>query len=126
MAQPESPPAFQKAGALNGSDVAATYWAEMSEEGMLQQRSDKRNSLMFFQHHTGEIRWTQYKSPDRWHGGISDQVVATDAKSGTPLYVIVNRPSSNRFKVHVFCKCLHFVSNVFRSLIAQTSAQTTF
>lgn len=40
---------------------------------------------LFFQHSSGDIRFMQSTGPGMWVGGTADQIVATDARKGTPI-----------------------------------------
>ena len=43
---------------------------------------------MYFQHWTGQIRWMQLGSDGKWTGGDTSSVVATNAKSNTPISAV--------------------------------------
>ena len=43
---------------------------------------------MYFQHHTGQIRSAQLGSDGSWKGGDVTEVVAADAKNGTPIAAV--------------------------------------
>lgn len=43
---------------------------------------------MYFQHHTGQIRSAQLGSDGRWKGGDETEIVAVDAKNGTPIAAV--------------------------------------
>ena len=43
---------------------------------------------MYFQHHSGQIRQAQLGSDGNWKGGDVTQVVAADAKNGTPIAAV--------------------------------------
>ena len=43
---------------------------------------------MYFQHHTGQIRSAQLGSDGTWKGGDITEVVAIDAKNGTPIAAV--------------------------------------
>ena len=64
------------------------------------------NLVLFFQHHTGEIRWMIRMWPDLWRGGSVNEVVATDAKDRTPISVRGSLGSDGTHEWHVFCKSL--------------------
>ncbi|TKA81928.1 hypothetical protein B0A55_01921 [Friedmanniomyces simplex] len=44
--------------------------------------------VMYFQHHSGEIRWQQLSSQGAWLGGDVSEIVAVDAKNSTPLSAV--------------------------------------
>ena len=90
---------YTTTGAFNGSGIALatnSFTNEIFEgtEGVL---------VMYFQHHTGEIRWTQLSNDGSWNGGSASEVVATDAKNSTPLST-VSYISNDVTTWHVFCK----------------------
>lgn len=67
-------------GAFNGSGIAlASQSFDANDQGSL---------VMYFQHWTGQIRWQQLSSTGDWIGGSSSQIVATDAKNGTPISAV--------------------------------------
>lgn len=43
---------------------------------------------MYFQHHTGQIRSAQLASDGSWKGGDATEIVAVDAKNGTPIAAV--------------------------------------
>ena len=43
---------------------------------------------MYFQHHTGQIRSAQLASDGSWRGGDATEIVAVDAKNGTPIAAV--------------------------------------
>lgn len=44
--------------------------------------------VMYFQHHTGQLRSAQLESDGTWQGGDITDVVANDAKNGTPIAAV--------------------------------------
>ena len=96
-------PVLSTRGAFNGSDCSATHKARLSEGGSLETEDDNSNSLVFYQHYTGEIRWMQHLAPETWYGGTADQVIATDAKNGTSMDMISSVDSL--LELHVYCAC---------------------
>lgn len=43
---------------------------------------------MYFQHHSGQIRSAQLGSDGNWKGGDATEIVAVDAKNGTPIAAV--------------------------------------
>ncbi|KAF2429622.1 hypothetical protein EJ08DRAFT_670910 [Tothia fuscella] len=43
--------------------------------------------VLYFQHYTGTIRWKQLRDSD-WVGGTQSEIVAYDAKNGTPISAV--------------------------------------
>lgn len=43
---------------------------------------------MYFQHHSGQLRQAQLATDGSWQGGDITQVVAIDAKNGTPIAAV--------------------------------------
>ena len=67
-------------GAYNGSGVAL---ASQSFDG-----SSYGSIVLYFQHHTGQIRSALLSSDGQWKGGDATSVVAVDAKNGTPIAAV--------------------------------------
>lgn len=44
--------------------------------------------VMYFQHHSGQIRWQRLDSSGDWVGGTDSEVAAYDAKNGTPISAV--------------------------------------
>lgn len=74
-----NPAYYSRKGAFNGSGIAL---ASQSFEG-----SEHGSMVMYFQHHTGTIRWQQLVGGS-WLGGSQSEVVAYDAKNATPLSAV--------------------------------------
>ena len=76
------------------------------------------NLIFFFQHHSGEIRWMQRVWPDSWRGGSVGEVVAVDAKNGTPISTLAMNPAGVQY-THVFCKpCRRNASTLHANALA--------
>jgi hypothetical protein len=43
--------------------------------------------VLYYQHHTGTIRW-KYMEDENWLGGTNTEIVAHDAKNGTPISAV--------------------------------------
>ena len=56
---------------------------------------------MYFQHHSGEIRWKQLSSSGDWVGGDFSTVIAVDAKNSTPLSAVAYA-LNNQSTWHIF------------------------
>ncbi|KAL8728501.1 MAG: hypothetical protein Q9181_005320 [Wetmoreana brouardii] len=67
-------------GAFNGSGIALASQSFAS--------GGYGSIVMYFQHHTGQIRSTQLSSDGTWHGGDATEIVAVDAKNGTPIAAV--------------------------------------
>ena len=67
-------------GAFNGSGIALA--SESFASG------GHGEIVMYFQHHTGQLRSAQLESDGTWQGGDITDVVASDAKSGTPIAAV--------------------------------------
>ena len=59
--------------------------------------------VMYFQHHTGDIRYVQLSEEGEWLGGSSSEVVAVDAKNNTPLSAVAYSVAGVNYW-HIFCK----------------------
>jgi hypothetical protein len=74
------PAYYSEEGAFNGSGLAlASQSFGSGEYGEL---------VLYFQHHSGSIRWQRLTPDDGWLGGTASEVVATDAKNSTPLSAV--------------------------------------
>lgn len=95
------PSYYTQTGAFNGSGIALA-----SQSFTKDLDSGTQGSIvMYFQHHTGEIRWIQLSSGGEWLGGSSSEVVAVDAKNSTPLSAVsYSIESVNTW--HIFCKAM--------------------
>lgn len=71
---------LSKVGALNGSGIALA--SESFESG------GYGSIVMYFQHHSGQIRQAQLASDGDWAGGDVTQIVAADAKNATPIAAV--------------------------------------
>jgi hypothetical protein len=75
-----SPSDFSTVGAFNGTGIAIGSQTRIPD-------LDGQTNL-FFQHHTGELRWLDGVS-DAWIGGGAASVLAIDAKNATPISTII-------------------------------------
>jgi hypothetical protein len=71
---------YSKKGAFNGSGVALA--------GESWNAGQRRLFTLYFQHHSGDIRYMQYRTDKQWDGGNKAQTVATDAKNGTAISAV--------------------------------------
>ncbi|KAL9137008.1 MAG: hypothetical protein Q9175_001792 [Cornicularia normoerica] len=67
-------------GAFNGSGIALA--SESFASG------GHGSIVMYFQHHSGQLRSAQLASDGTWQGGDVTNVVAIDAKNGTPIAAV--------------------------------------
>lgn len=75
-----NPAYYSTEGAFNGSGIAlASQSFDASDHGDL---------VLYFQHHTGQIRYMQLNSAGVWEGGDTSTIVATNAKNGTPISAV--------------------------------------
>jgi hypothetical protein len=80
---------YSKKGAFNGTGIALA-----GESWNVGQR---RIFTLYFQHHTGDIRWMQYTNDKKWQGGSKLELIATDAKPGTPLSAVAVNLNSTAY-----------------------------
>ena len=74
------PSSLSTVGAFNGSGIAlASQSFDSGGFGSI---------VMYFQHHTGQIRSAQLDTNGDWKGGDATEVVAVDAKNGTPIAAV--------------------------------------
>jgi hypothetical protein len=116
------PSYYSQTGAFNGSGIAL---ASQSFARDLSQGTQGA-IVLYFQHHTGEIRWIQLSSTGEWHGGSSSEVVAVNAKNSTPLSAVAYS-SQGVDTWHIFCVIV-VKAIVFRHFAdgAQMLTQITF
>ena len=67
-------------GALKGTKLAVLYQSFGP--------TDEQTLVMYFQHHTGSIRWMQRADNGTWVGGDAASNVADDAKSNTAITAV--------------------------------------
>jgi hypothetical protein len=73
-------PSFSKTGAWNDTSISLASTPLDDVNGQIQ---------LFFQHHTGEIRWMAGANDGTFSGGGTGNVIATDAKNATPISAVV-------------------------------------
>lgn len=67
-------------GAFNGSGIAlARVSFDENDRGLVD---------MYFQHWTGDLRWSQLMSDGSWQGGSSSETLTEDARNGTPIAAV--------------------------------------
>jgi hypothetical protein len=75
-----NPAYISKSGAFNGTGIAiASYSFATGGYGVIN---------VYFQHWTGQLRKMQLMSDGTWQGGDSTNIVATDARNGTPISAV--------------------------------------
>jgi hypothetical protein len=67
-------------GVFNGTGIALA--------GESWNKGQRRIFTLYFQHHTGDIRFMQYTTERKWIGGGKAQTVAGDAKSASPISAV--------------------------------------
>lgn len=71
---------FSTVGAFNGSGIAlASESFASGGHGAI---------VMYFQHHSGQLRSAQLASDGTWQGGDITDIVASNAKNGTPIAAV--------------------------------------
>jgi hypothetical protein len=71
---------LSKKGAFNGTGIALA--------GESWNTGQRRIFTLYFQHHTGDIRFMQYTTDRKWIGGTKAQTVASDAKDASPISAV--------------------------------------
>lgn len=93
------PAYYSTRGAWNGSGIA------LSQHFLSNNSTDtsSQDLMVFFQHHSGDLRWMELASDGSWEGGSPSQIVAADARNSTPISAVawVANQTTNW---HVFCK----------------------
>ncbi|KAL1594108.1 hypothetical protein SLS59_008942 [Nothophoma quercina] len=84
---------ISKKGAFNGSGIALAGESWNPDTGTL--------FTVYFQHHTGDIRFMRYTSGQKWIGGSITETVASNAKNATPISAVAYAANGTQF-FHVF------------------------
>ncbi|KAF2852411.1 hypothetical protein T440DRAFT_497919 [Plenodomus tracheiphilus IPT5] len=80
-------------GAFNGTGIALA--------GESWNTGHRRIFTLYFQHHTGDIRFMQYTTDRKWIGGTKAETVASDAKDATPISAVSFAANSTQY-FHIF------------------------
>lgn len=80
---------YSKSGAFNGSGIALAGESWNPTTGTL--------FTLYFQHHTGDIRYLKYTSGQKWVGGTITETVASNAKNATPISAVSYAANSTQF-----------------------------
>jgi len=107
---------FSKKGVYNGTGMALA-----GESWNVGQR---RIFTLYFQHHTGDIRYIQYTTDRQWIGGSKSETVATDAKNASPISAVSVNLDSTQY-VSQLCTVSSIMSLMVRSSTSSTSTRTT-
>ncbi|KAJ4342301.1 hypothetical protein N0V87_001287 [Didymella glomerata] len=84
---------LSKKGAFNGSGIALAGESWNPTTGTL--------FTLYFQHHTGDIRYLKYTKGQKWFGGGITETVASNAKNATPISAVAYVANATQF-FHVF------------------------
>lgn len=71
-----NPAYYSTNGAFNGTGIA--FAGEQWDNSV----------RIYFQHHSGDLRWLQLNASGNWIGGSQTEIVAIDAKNSTPISVV--------------------------------------
>lgn len=85
---------LSKKGAFNGSGIALAGESWNPKNGTL--------FTLYFQHHTGDIRYMKYTKGQKWIGGEITETVASNAKNGTPISAVAYAANATQFVSLVF------------------------
>lgn len=90
----------------SGSAFALQNFHEDFDDAIADQVSDK---VVYFQHHTGEIRWMRQTAnrTQTWQLGPPNSEVASDAKNSAPLSAVDMLWDTSEW--HVFCRSIYCV-----------------
>lgn len=84
---------YSTKGAFNGTGIALAGESFVNKErGII---------TIYFQHHTGDIRWMQLNAKGNWIGGTKAETVATDAKNGSAISTVAYAMNTTS-KWHIF------------------------
>jgi hypothetical protein len=90
---------YSREGAWNGTGIALTSQSFASNL----QDAPLGSLVMYFQHHTGDIRFMRLTSEGEWVGGSPSEVVATNAKNSTPIGAVAYVKDGASLW-HIFCE----------------------
>ena len=99
---------YSQKGAWNGTGIA------LASQSLPTDAKDAPlgSLVMYFQHHSGDIRFMRLTSDGEWVGGSESEVVATNAKNSTPLSAVAYVQNGTSYW-HVFCEsCLYCAHQV--------------
>ena len=122
--QSSNPTYLSKRGAFNGTGISGTKQLgslNLVSAGAGPSNTNDGNFLLVFQHYTGDLRWMQRSASGAWQGGSADDVVAGDAKNGTPIGLRGSHQSDGVSAYHVFCK---YLSPALRTMLRGGLTQT--
>ncbi|KAF2837806.1 hypothetical protein M501DRAFT_995047 [Patellaria atrata CBS 101060] len=71
---------YSNEGAFNGSGIALASQSFATDE--------YGSMVMYYQNYNGQIRWQRLNRGGDWVGGTLSEVVASDAKNGTPISAV--------------------------------------
>lgn len=80
---------LSKKGAFNGSGIALAGESWNPTTGTL--------FTVYFQHHSGDIRYLKYTKGQKWLGGGVTETVASNAKNATPISAVSYAANSTQF-----------------------------
>lgn len=80
---------YSTKGAFNGSGIALA--------GESWNNNVYRLFTLYFQHHSGDIRYMQYTSDRKWVGGSSSETIASDAKNGSAISAVAYTMNSTSY-----------------------------
>lgn len=75
-----NPAYYSTSGAFNGSGIGFA--------GAAMKSTEKGEYSIYYQHHSGQIRYVQLDSNNKFLGGTSSEIVASDARNATRLSVV--------------------------------------
>ncbi|CAI9636034.1 hypothetical protein GT037_001068 [Alternaria burnsii] len=84
---------LSKKGVFNGTGIALA--------GESWNKGQRRIFTLYFQHHTGDIRFMQYTTDRKWIGGGKAQTVAGDAKDASPISAVAFALNETQY-FHIF------------------------
>lgn len=74
---------------MNGSGIALAGESWNPDTGTL--------FTLYFQHHTGNIRYLKYTMGQKWIGGGVTETVASNAKNATPISAVAYVANATQF-----------------------------
>ncbi|KAF2133634.1 hypothetical protein P153DRAFT_282218 [Dothidotthia symphoricarpi CBS 119687] len=84
---------LSKKGAFNGTGIALA--------GESWDKNQRRIFTIYFQHHTGDIRYMIYTADRTYIGGTKSETVASDAKDASPISAVAYAVNETSY-VHIF------------------------
>ena len=91
---------MSKKGAFNGTGIALA--------GESWNQGQRKIFTLYFQHHSGDIRFMQYGTDQKWIGGTKAQTVASGVKDASPISAVAFAINSTQYVGHLVSPSIDF------------------